>query len=694
MRFRAPACLLTILLFVVPGHPQKQGPPPTRRDDVVDVLHGVRVPDPYRWLEDQKSPETRAWIDAQNAYTKSLLNQVVGRDHISDRLTQLIKTDYIQAPIERNGRYFFRERHADQDQFAILLRQGVSGKDEVLIDPNPMSPDHSISVAILDASEDGCVLAYGQRKGGADEMEIHLLDVDTRKDLSDRLPTARYFQISFKPDKSGFYYSVMEPDAPHIRYHALGTDAAKDVEIFGQGYGPENIGLCEVSENGQYLVIQILYGAAADKTDVFFQDLGKKGPVQPLVKDISARFLAFSANDHVFLQTNWNAVNGRVLDVDLHNPSRENWREIVPQGDAVIDDVGVAGGKLLVKYIRNVSSQLKVFAAEGKPAGEVTFPTLGTVGTINGHWQGKEVFVEFSSFHIPTVIYRYDTVAGAQSEWARRQVPVDSNQFELKQVWYESEDKTRVPMFLLYKKGLQLNGSNPTLLTGYGGFNLSLTPQFSPQAVVWVEKGGVFALPNLRGGGEFGEDWHRAGMFGKKQNVFDDFLSAADWLIQNHYTQPSKLAITGRSNGGLLVGAAFTQHPELFQAVVCGYPLLDMLRYQNFLVAKYWVSEYGSSEQEEQFKYLYAYSPYHHVKHGGKYPAVMFVSGDGDTRVAPLHARKMAALMQWANGSDHPILLHYDTRSGHSEGRPVSQQIEDTADELTFMFWQLGMKPL
>jgi prolyl oligopeptidase len=390
--------------------------------------------------------------------------------------------------------------------------------------------------------------------------------------------------------------------------------------------------------------------------------------------------------------TNWKAVNGRVLDIDLHQPAQDHWREVVPQSDAVIDDFAAAGGKLFVKYLRDVSSQIRIFQPDGKPAGEINFPTLGSVDGFSGHWQGREVFFDFSSFHVPPTIYRYDISTSTQSQWAREHVPLDSAKFELKQVWYRSKDGTRVPMFLLSQKGLKLDGSNPVLMTAYGGFNISMTPRFLPSAVVWVEHGGVFALPNLRGGGEFGEQWHRAGMLANKQNVFDDFFAAAEWLIQNHYTSASHLAIEGRSNGGLLMGAAMTQRPDLYRAIICGYPLLDMLRYQKFLVARFWVPEYGSAENPEQFKYLFAYSPYQHVKKGTKYPAVLFETGDSDTRVAPLHARKMTALMQWANGSGYPILLHYDTSEGHSEGRPVGKQIADTTDELSFLFWQLGGK--
>lgn len=671
---------------------QQSGPPPSRRNEVVDVMHGVSIHDPYRWLEDQNSPETRAWINAQNDYSRSILDKLPGRDQISRRLGELMKVDAIEVPVERHGRYFFRRRRAVQDLFVIYMRQGATGKDEVLVDPHPMSADHSVSVDIRGVSPDGSLMAYGIRRGGADETEVHLLNVNTRRQLPDVLPRARYFDISFLPDNSGLYYSMMGKNAPHVRFHKLGTDPGHDPEIFGQGYGPSNIVVAQVTEDGRYLIVHVLYGAAADKTEVFCQDLARKGPIQPVIQGINARFFASPGGDHLYVWTNWKAANGRVLDIDLRHPGQDNWREVVAQGPDVIEDFDADGGKLLVKYLHNVSSQIRIFQPDGKPAGQITFPTLGSVGHISGHWRDKDMFFDFSSFHVPPTIYRYDLGSGRQSQWARENIPLDSSKFQLKQVWYRSKDGTRVPMFLLSQKGLKLDGANPVLMTAYGGFDISMTPRFSPEAVVWVEHGGVFALPNLRGGGEFGEQWHLAGMREKKQNVFDDFFAAAEWLIRNHYTSPSRLAIFGRSNGGLLMGAAMTQRPDLYRAIICGYPLLDMLRYQKFLVARFWIPEYGSADDANQFKYLYAYSPYQHVTKGTRYPAVLFETGDSDTRVAPLHARKMTALMQWASASGYPVLLHYDTTEGHSEGRPVSKQVADDTDELSFLFWQLGGK--
>lgn len=671
---------------------EHKAPPTTRVDAVTDTLHGVTIADPYRWLEDQNSPETRSWINAQNEYSASVLGSLPGRTQIRERLTQLLKIDTIGVPIARGGRYFFSKRRADQNQGVIYVRNGLAGKDEVLIDPNTMSADQTTSAFIQDVSEDGKLMAYSVRQGGEDETTVKLLDVDTRKELPDHLAKGR-IGVSFKPDKSGFYYSRFTNGVGgRIFYHAMGTDVMRDAEVFGKNYGPE-VGVgAQVSPDGHYLFLEASYGSAGDKTELYFQDLKDNEPITTIVNDINAGFSTDVAGDHLYLLTNWNAPNRHIFDVDLKKPSRENWREVVREGKSVITGVSAVGGNLFVEFLENASSRTRVFDASGKFVRDIAFPSIGTASGMRGDWDRDEAFYTFTTFAQPTTIYRYQVATGKQEVFARINVPVQSDQIETKQVWYESKDKTKIPMFLVYKKGLKIDGNRPVFLTGYGGFNLSRTPGFSSLAAYWAEMGGVYALPNLRGGGEFGEKWHKAGMLANKQNVFDDFIGAAEWLIKNKYTNPAKLAISGGSNGGLLVGAAMTQRPDLFQAVVCSYPLLDMIRYQDFLIAKFWVPEYGSSENAEQFKYIYAYSPYQHVKKGEKYPAVLFVTGDSDTRVAPLHARKMTALVQASTGSDRPVLLHYNTKAGHSGGLPVSQQIEDQADELSFLFWQLGVK--
>ena len=699
----SPLVTLPLLAIVLAGAavvsaegPNVGPPPPTERDDVVDTLHGVRIPDPYRWLEGQSSPETRAWIKAQNDYSEPILRAVPGREQLEHRLSELLRTDVVGVPVERNGHFFFARRSADQDQFVICMRQGLHGSDEVLLDPHPLSADHTTSEDLIDVSEDGTTLAYGIRQGGQDETEIRFLDVGSRKDLADHLPKARYLGGALKPDKSGFYYTLRTADGPRAFYHAMGSDPGSDPEIFGKGYTVDNGLGVQLSEDGRYLLLTVWHGSAGDKTELYAQDLASKGSIFPVVNDITARFSGEIEGDLLFLQTNWKAPNERLLAVDLRHPERDRWREVIPESDAVMEGFTLCGGKVFVHYTRNAVSLVKAFDAEGRPAGEISFPTVGSVSGVAGRWSSHQAFFAFSSYVVPPTIYSYDVASAKQEVWASRTVPVHPDKFEVMQVWYQSKDKTRVPMFLVTRKGLALDGSHPALLTGYGGFDISETPAFSATAVVWAESGGVFAVANLRGGGEFGEKWHRAGMLANKQNVFDDFTSAGEWLVANHYTSPSKLAITGRSNGGLLVGAALTQRPDLFRAVVCGYPLLDMLRFQKFLVAQWWVPEYGSSDDAEQFKYLEAYSPYQNVAKGKKYPAVLFVTGDGDTRVAPLHARKMTALLQWATGSspaERPVLLKYDTKAGHSAGMPVNRQVEDTTDELGFLFWQLGTKP-
>jgi prolyl oligopeptidase len=666
-------------------------PPPTRVDDVKETIHGVAVSDPYRWLEDQNSPETRAWINAQNACTQNMLKTLPGDAAISKRLAELIKVDTIRLPVERAGHYFYSKRTAGQDLFVLYMRRGA-GTEEVLIDPASLSVDHTTSVNFEGFSDDGKLVAYGVRKGGEDEVSIHLIDTDTRKEISDSLPRARYLSgVAFKTDKAGLYYSKLTDAGPRAYYHAIGTNSEQDKEIFGDGYGPDKILSVDVSENARYLLLMVFYGSACEKSEVYFQDLAQGGPITPIVKTINSCFQGEIAGDTLYLETNWKAPNWRLLAVPLKNPAQENWKEVIPESDSRLEDFRLAGGKIIAQYSHNASSELKVFEADGKPAGEIALPALGDVSGITGRWRNSEAFLSFQSFAIAATIYRYDISQHTLAVWAKSPVPIDANEFEVKQVWYESKDKTRVPMFLFYKKGLKLDGSNPALMTAYGGFDSSETPAFRDDAVVWAEHGGIFAMPNLRGGGEFGEAWHHAGMLGKKQNVFDDFFAAAEWLIANHYTSPQRLAITGRSNGGLLMGAAMTQRPDLFGAIVCGYPLLDMVRYQKFLVARFWVPEYGSSDDPGQFPFLYAYSPYHHVIKGTKYPAVLFLTGDSDTRVAPLHARKMTAEMQAAQGGDKPILLMYDTKLGHSEGRPVSKIIEEDTGVLQFLFAQVGV---
>jgi prolyl oligopeptidase len=672
-----------------PGEPH---PPKTMTEPVTDNYHGVQVVDPYRWLEDQYSPATRAWIDAQNRYTRSFLDAWPLRAQLKRRMTELLKIESIGVPTEQNGRLFFVKRRADQEQGVLYLRRTPGGPDEVLVDPNPLSPDHAVSISLNAVSDDGVLVAYNLRQGGEDEITVHFLDVDKHTELPDVLPKAVYFDTPIKPDHSGFYYSRGGKE-PRIFYHAFGTDPARDQLVFGEGYGADKIIIADLSEGGRYLIIHVLYGSAADQTEIYMQDLRTHGSIKTVVSDVPARFSGQVGGDTLFVQTNWKAPKNRILAIDLQNPMPANWQEVIPESSSVIDSFAPADGKLVVIYNENASSRVEVFDPQGKHLRDVPLPAIGSASELSGRWAGDEAFYGYTSFHIPFLVQRYGVTTGKQDQWAEVKVPIHAENLEIRQVRYTSKDGTNVTMFLLSRKGMQPDGAVPTLLTGYGGFNVIESPYFSPMAALWVESGGLFAMANLRGGGEFGEAWHRAGMLEKKQNVFDDFLSAAQWLIDNHYTRPSHLAIMGRSNGGLLVGAALTQRPDLFHAVLCMYPLLDMLRYDKFMEAQYWVSEYGSATNPQQFSYIAAYSPYQNVKPGAKYPAVMLMSGDGDTRVDPLHARKMAARLQAATASDAPVLLRYDTQAGHSQGMPVSKQIDEFTDAEEFLMWQLGVSP-
>jgi prolyl oligopeptidase len=687
------AILGTMVLVWAQEGATRSGPPVARTDEVKDNYFGTEVADPYRWLEDQQSAETRKWIDAENAYTRSVLDPLPGREKLKKRLTELLNVDAFTPPVERNGRYFFEKRSAGQDQYVLYMRRERSGADEVLVDPNPLSADHTVSVALEDVSPDGKLLAYGVRQGGEDQAVVHFFDVESRKDLAEQLPKDRYWGLGITPDNSKLFYSRMTTEGPRAYVHKFGSDASGDAIIFGQELGKDKLLETTLSEDGRTLVVSVLHSASGDRIDVYAQNVAENGPIVPVVKDIPSRFVVMPAGEKLFIYTNWKAPKGRVMAADLRNPAPEHWQEIIAEGAATIEEVALTGGKLAVLSTENASSRASLYDASGKLIRAIALPAIGSVSGFSGRWGSHEAFYEFQSFHIPPTIYAYDVESGAQKVWAQTKIPFDSSRYEVKQVWYKSKDGTRVPMFLTLPHGAKPNGAMPTILYGYGGFEVSLTPRYGARIAAWLEGGGLYASANLRGGSEFGEAWHRAGMLEKKHNVFDDFIGAAEWLAQNHYTQPSRLAIRGGSNGGLLVTAALTQRPDLFGAVLCEYPLIDMLRYQKFLVAQWWVPEYGSSDDAEQFKYIYAYSPYQHVKQGTKYPAVLFVTGDADTRVAPLHARKMTALMQAEAAPGRPILLRYDVTGGHTFAEPVSKQVDEIVDELSFLDWQLKVTP-
>jgi prolyl oligopeptidase len=666
-------------------------PPVAAVHTVTDDYDGTKIEDNYRWLEDAQSPETRAWITEENKYTQRYLSRVSIRPEMVKRLTQLQRTDVYSIPSVREGNYFFEKRLADENQASIYVRHGWKGQDERLIDATKLSADQNTSIAIDDISDDGRLLVYSIRQGGADEHSIHIFDVAARKDLADVLPSDRYFGANLSPDNKGLYYARFAHAGTTVWFHKIGDDPSKDEKLFGGEFRGEKLGELaligvSVSDDNHYLVITIGHGVPATRDDILVRDLRKPGSeLTALVYGVEAHTSMAEANDRFFLMTDFQAANGRIAEVTPGSDAAQ-WKTIIPEGKDVIDNFSIAGGKLFVSRLHDVKTETSIYTLDGKRTGELSYPGIGSGTVVYGRPKEPEGFYTFESFITPPTIYRYDTKSGRSDVFAAPSVPFDSSKFEVTQVFYTSKDGTRVPMFIAGKKGLPQDGKTRLLMTGYGGFDLAETPEWNPEYAWWMEQGGYFALPNLRGGDEYGEPWHKAAMFEHKQNVFDDWFAAAEYLIQHKYTSPEYFAIRGRSNGGLLMGAAMTQRPDLFGAIWCGYPLLDMLRYQKFEFGRLWTTEYGSAENPKDFPYLLKYSPYQNVKAGTKYPAIMFFTGDSDTRVDPLNARKMAALMQASTGSDRPILLHYSLKGGHSAGISISQLVEDQADELAFLW--------
>lgn len=698
--------LLTIMAFAADNATEVKGgngitlppPPPTEQKPVTENIQGTEITDPYRWLEDAKSPETRAWIDSQMKYTEQYLSQVKIRPEIEKDLTKLERVESFTIPIERGGNFFFKKRLADENQGSIYVRRGLHGQDERLVDATKLSADQNTSVQINDVSKDGKLLVYGTRSGGADEETVHILDVGTGKELSDTLPNARYFGIALSPDEKGLYYARMEPTGSAVYYHKIGAAADTDEMLFGKSFQGETLGPmqligAQVTENERYLLITVHHGVPAKRVDIYVKDLRQPdSQIKEVIHGIDSRFTPVNWYDDLYVMTDYNAPNYRVVQVHIGDPQTQHWRTIVPEGKDVISGISVVGGKLFVTGLHDVVTETRIFSMDGKPVGRVSYPTIGAATELYGREDSQNGFYSFESFIIPPTIFHYDVSTGKTEVFAKPNVPFDSSQYEVKQVFYKSKDGTRIPMFISSKKGVKRDGHTPTLMFAYGGFLVDMTPSWNPEWAWWMEQGGFYAQPNLRGGGEYGEKWHQAGMFEHKQNVFDDFFAAGQYLFDEKYTDAKHLAIRGRSNGGLLMGVAMTQHPEMFGAIWCGYPLLDMIRFQKFLVGRWWTSEYGSADNAEQFPYLLKYSPYQNVHPGTKFPAIMFNTGDSDTRVDPLHARKMTALVQHDNANDRPILLHYQTVSGHSAGVSITQAIQDTTDELAFLWNEVSEK--
>ncbi len=694
-------------------------PPQAEIKPIVDLFHGTKVFDNYRWLEDGNSPATQKWVADEMAYTRALLDPLPGREAIRKRLTELLSIGSITPPVIAGKHYFYTRREGMQNQPILYVRDGLNGPDRVLVDANQLASDGTVALDWFQPSEYGKYVAYGTSPSGSEMSTLHIVETKTGTILPDTIERTRAASIAWLHDNSGFYYTryPKKGDVPagqemynrRVFFHLLGSDPENDDAVFGEGRDPEDWPNVSLSNDGRWLLISVEQGWT--KSELFLADLKHETPPSRITTGKDFLYAADVYDGKVYITTNEDAPRYRVFVTDAGNYDRESWKEIIPQSDAVLQHASVYGGKLFAQYEQNATSQLKLFDLEGKKTADIGLPGIGTVFGTTGHWDRDEAFFGFHSFTVPPSIYRldlkpvhveingrYDTIAFAPPTlWSAIDAPsIDPSAYEVAQEWFKSKDGTRVPMFIVHKKGLQKNGKNPTLLTAYGGFNISLTPSFSRTAYLWMEHGGVFAVANLRGGAEFGEDWHRAGMLDKKQNVFDDMIAAAEHLISEKYTDKNHLAIQGGSNGGLLMGAMMTQRPDLFRAVVCQVPLLDMLHYQNFQIAKLWIPEYGSAENPEQFKWLYAYSPYHHVKAGVEYPAILFMTADFDTRVDPMHAKKMAALMQAEarNGSSRtrPILLRIEAKAGHGAGKPVTKQIEEFTDLYSFLFWQLGVR--
>ena len=671
-------------------------PPAVRTEPVVDTYGTpaapVKVTDNYRWLEDAKSPETRAYIAAENTYTQKYFDQVKILPDARTQMTALLKVDFMSTPQKRGDRYFFTRRLAGENQGSIYMREGLHGADLKLIDATSLSTDQNTSVGPLDLAEDGSMLVYGVRVGGADEEEVHFFDLKSRSTTADMLPSARYYGVQLAPDKKGVYYSRFFPhEGSRVFFHAFGTPGTDDKLLFGREYRGEAIGEIDnvgvrVTANGHYLVFNIGRGVPAKREDILIQDLRvPNAPIVPLVYGIDARFRELSLGDTFYIDTDYKAPNHRILRAEP-GKSPDSWATVIPEGKDVIEGVSLVDRKLYVLRLHDVKSELTAYSLDGKETGKIDLPGIGAGSDLSGRAEEKDGFYTFQSIITPPTTYFYNTTTGKSEVFNKSVVPFDSSQYELKEVFYNSKDGTRVPMFIAGKKGLPRDGSARLLMTGYGGFALSELPTWNPEYAWWMQQGGWFALPDLRGGDEYGEAWHKAAMFDKKQNVFDDWYAAAEYLDREKYTSPEHFAIRGRSNGGLLMGASMTQRPELWGAIWCGYPLLDMLRYQKFLMGRTWTTEYGNAENPADFAYIDKYSPYRHVVAGTKYPAIFFFTGDGDTRVDPMNARKMTPLMQVSSGSGRPILLHYSTKGGHSAGVSQTQLVEDYADEMSFLW--------
>lgn len=683
--------------------------PHTPRSSHTDSYHGTSVPDPYRWLEDTESPETRRWIEAQNALTRQVLDESPRRDALKKRLTELWNFERYGVPYREGGRTFFFKNDGLQNQSVLYTMHRLDEPPKVLIDPNTFSSDGTVALGGTSVSPDGRLIAYSTSTSGSDWREWKVRDIDSAKDLADHLKWAKFSGASWTKDGKGFFYSRYdEPKGNDLKeanyyqklyFHRIGTPQSADALVYERPDQKEWGFYGAVSEDGRYLILTISQGTDPNNR-LYYKDLSDpRSPVVPLLDKADASY-GFIGNDGpiFWLLTTHQAPRGRVIAIDTRRP--EAWKELIAQSENNLEDVSLVGDHFVATTLKDARSVVKVYGTDGRFVREVDLPGIGSAWGFGGKRRDAETFYAFTSFTSPTTIYRYDLATGTSTLFRKPQVDVDPSRFETKQVFYTSKDGTRVPMFITHKKGLVLDGKNPTYLYGYGGFNVSLTPSFSVSNLIWMEQGGVYAMPNLRGGGEYGQDWHQAGTKLKKQNVFDDFIAAAEWLIAKGYASSETLAIGGGSNGGLLVGACMTQRPDLFKAAIPEVGVLDMLRYQHFTIGWAWASDYGTSSDPEEFKALLAYSPVHNLKPGKRYPATLVMTADHDDRVFPAHSFKFAAALQHAQthraGTQSaetpapPVLIRIETRAGHGAGKPTAKLIEEASDRWSFLLRHLA----
>ncbi|HEX4081097.1 MAG TPA: prolyl oligopeptidase family serine peptidase [Rhizomicrobium sp.] len=705
--------ILVVLLSGAASAADAPGPvppnyPPAARGGTVDHYFGTAVPAPYQWMENMQDPALHRWVDAENALTDGYLAKIPVRPWIVRRLTELWNYPKETAPDQVRGpRLFFRRNAGLQNQSVLYVRDSAAAAPRVLIDPNVLSPDGSIALADYEASPDGRLLAYALSTGGSDWETIHVMDVSTGKTLADEVRWVKFSNIAWTNDDRGFYYSrYPEPPANNrinqevldhkLYYHTLGTPQSADRLIYSRPDLPRWILEGSVSENGRYLFVALINGTATEN-ELYYADLRDAqkpdtgAALKPLYTKNDAEYVPVGVDrGTLYLRTTLDAPRRRIVATTLSDPAPAQWREVVPQGEGVIVDAGLAHGRILVNWQVVATSRLQLYSTEGKSLGLLPLPTLGAVSGLSTRNDSDSIYYGFTSFLYPTTIYRYDVTTAKTETVFRPDVKFDASKYDLKQVFYRSKDGAKVPMFVVAAKDVKLNGENPTVLYGYGGFDITITPRFNPVLPVWLELGGVYAVPNLRGGGVYGEQWHRAGMLGNKQNVFDDFAAAGRWLIAQNYTSPKQLGIQGYSNGGLLTGASLVQHPELFGAAYIGHGVLDMLRYQDFSGGALWAPEYGTANNPEAFKWLYAWSPLQNIKQGVCYPATLITTSWDDDRVVPMHEFKFAAAMQHAQGCGNPILLRTTGATAH-DYMPTDKEIAQTADVWAFEAFNLGI---